>query len=108
MNQFRLRKNREPCGRIRDAEVTIVADGLRQLNRNELIDQLALVVMQIPPTKDNQINNIITRCAIEEQVAKHFPNPLTRIGRSRNQADISKLRKHFQPRHRKGRRSPVN
>ena len=99
MNQFRSRKNRYPCWRIGDAEITKVADGLRQLKGNELIDQLALVVMQIPPTKDNQLNNIITRCAIEEQVAKRFPNPLTRIGRSRNQADISKPRKHFQPRH---------
>ena len=43
----------------------------------------------------------------KEQIAKFFPEVISRIGRSKNHVAKSKFHKDFRPRHQKRRRIPI-
>ena len=57
--------------------------------------------------KGNLVNNFSSP-EFKEQIAKTFPELISRIGRSKNLVAKSKFHKDFQPRHHKGRRIPIN
>ena len=89
------------------ATFTVVADGLMSLIGRDLIEQLGLAVAQSASQKGNRVNNISSP-EFKEQIAKTFPELISRIGRSKNHVAKSKFYKDFQPRHQKRRRIPMN
>ena len=89
------------------ATFTVVADGLKSLIGCDLFDQLVLAVTQSTSQKGNHVNNISSP-EFKEQIAKTFPELISRIGRSKSHVAKSKFHKDFQPRHQKGRRIPIN
>ena len=54
------------------------------------------------------VNNIFSSSEFKEQIAKTFPELISRIGRSKNHVAKSKFYENFQPRHQKGRLIPIN
>ena len=56
----------------------------------------------------NRVNNISSSSEFKKQIAKTFPELISRIGRSKNHVAKFKFHKDFQPRHQKGRRVPIN
>ena len=70
-----------------------------------MFDQLGLA--QSTSQKSNRVNNISSP-EFKEQIAKTFPELISRTGRSKNHMTKSKFHKDFQPRHQKGRRIPIN
>ena len=89
------------------ANFTVVADGSKSLIGRDLFDQLGLAVTQSSFLKGNSINNIASP-EFKEQIAKTFPCLVSRIGRSKSHVAKSNFHKDFQPRHKKGRRIPIN
>ena len=89
------------------ATFTVVADGLKSLIGCDLFDQLGLAVTQSTFLKGNRVNNIASP-EFKEQIAKSSPGLVSSIGRSKSHVAKSKFHKDFQPRHRKGRRIPIN
>ena len=88
------------------ATFTVVADGLKSLIGHDLFDQLGSAVTQSTFHKGNRVN--ISSLEFKEQIAKTFPELISRIGRSKNYVAKSKFHKDFQPRHQKGERVPIN
>ena len=86
---------------------TVVADGFKSLIGRDLFDKFGLAVTQSTSQKGNQVNNISSR-EFKEQIAKTFPELISRIGRCKNHVAKSKCHKNFQPIHQKGRRIPIN
>ena len=86
---------------------TYVADGLKSLIGRDLLDKLGLAVTQTTSQKGNLVNNISSP-KFKERIAKTFPELISHIGRFKNHVAKSKFHKHFQPRHQKGRRIPIN
>ena len=62
------------------ATFTVVADGLKSLIGRDLFDQLGLAVTQSTSQKGNNVNNISSP-EFKEQIAKTFPEMISRIGR---------------------------
>ena len=89
------------------ATVSVVADGLKSVIGCDLFDQIGLAVTQSTSQKGNRINNISSP-EFKEQIAKIFPELISRIGRSENLVAKSKFHKDFQPRHPEGRGFPIN
>ena len=89
------------------ATFTVVADRLKSLIGRDLFDQLGLAVTQSTSQKGNRVNNIPSP-EFKEQIAKTFPELISRIGRSKNHVAKYKFHKDFQPRHQKSRRIPIN
>ena len=83
------------------ATFTVVADGLKSLIGRDLFDQLGLAVTQSTSLKGNLVNNISSSSEFREQIAKTFPELISRIGRSKNHVAKFKFHKNFQPRHQK-------
>ena len=54
------------------------------------------------------INTITTQCPFKTRIANHFPQLISRLGRSKGHIVKSKFHKNFQPEHQKGRRVPIN
>ena len=79
------------------ATVTVVADRLNSLIGRDLSTS----------QKNNRVNNISSP-EFKKQIAKTFPELISRIGRSKNHVARSKFHKDFQPRHQKVRRIPIN
>ena len=75
---------------------TVVADGLKSLIGCDLFDNLGLAVTQSTSQKSNRVNNISSP-EFKEQIAKTFPELISRIGRSKNHVVNSKFHKDFQP-----------
>ena len=86
---------------------TVVADGLKSLIGRDLFGKLGLAVTQSTSQKGNRVNNI-SSSEFKEQIAKTFPELISRIGRSKNHVARSKFYKDFQPRHQTGIRIPIN
>ena len=60
--------------KARDAENTIVSDGLKSLIGRHLFAQLGLEVILLSSSQSKHINNITTHCPIRQQVASQLPN----------------------------------
>ena len=92
------------------ATLTVVANRLKLLIGRDFFDQLGLAVTQSTSQKGNRVNDISSSEFEEqiEQIAKTFPELISRIGRSKNHVVKSKFHKDFQPGHQKGRRIPIN
>ena len=73
-----------------------------------MFEQLGLAVTQSTSHKGNRVNNISSSPEFKAQIAKSFPELMSRIGRSKNDVAKSKFHKDFQPRHQKGRLTPIN
>ena len=86
---------------------TVVADGLKSLIGRALFDKLGLAVTQSTSQKGNRVNNISSP-EFKEQIAKTFPELISRIGRSKNHVAKSKFHKDFPPRHQKSRGISIN
>ena len=82
------------------ATFTVVADGLKSLIGRDLFDKLGLAAIHSTSQKGNRVNNISSP-EFREQIAKTFPELISRIGRSKNHVARSKFNKDFQPRHQK-------
>ena len=89
------------------ATFTVIADELKPVIGRDLFDQLELAVTSSTSQKGNRINNI-SSTEFKEQIAKSFPELISRIGRLKNHVAKSKFHKDFQPTHQKGRRIPIN
>ena len=72
-----------------------------------MFEQLGLAVTQSAFLKGNRVNKIASP-EFKEQIAKTFPDLVSRIGRSKSHVAKSKFHKDFQSRHQKGRRIPIN
>ena len=67
--------------RIKDAEILVVRDGLKQLIGPNLSDEFGISVTQIlSPIEGNMINNINTKSPFKSRIANHFANLVSRIG----------------------------
>ena len=75
------------------ATFTVVADGQKSLIGRDFFDRPGLAVTQSKSQKVNDIN--ISAPQFKEQIAKTFPELISRIGRSKNQVEKSKFRKNF-------------
>ena len=102
--QYPITSNGWTCD---SATFTVVAQGLKSLIGRDLFDQLGLAVTQSTSQKGNRVKNISSP-EFKEQIAKTFPELISRIGRSKNHGAKSKFHKYFQPRHQKGRSIPIN
>ena len=89
------------------ATFTVVAERLKSLIGRDLFEQLGLAVTQSTFQKGNRVNNISSP-EFKEQIAKTFPELISRIGRSKHHVAKSKFHNDFQPRHQKGRRIPIS
>ena len=86
---------------------TVVAHGIKSLSGCDLLNQLGLAVTQSTSQKGIRDNNI--SCPeFQEQIAKTYPELISRNGRSKNHIAKPKFRKDFQPRHQKGGRIPIH
>ena len=73
------------------ATFTFVADGLKSLIGRDLFDQLGLAVTQFTSLKGNLVNNISSASEFKKQIAKVFPELISRIGRCKNHVAKSKF-----------------
>ena len=95
--------------RIEDAEFVVLKEGLKSLIGRYLFELPGISITQILcSNEDNMVNTITTQCPIKTRIAYHFPQIISRIGRSKNHAVKSKFHKNFYPKHQKGRRAPIN
>ena len=77
------------------ATFTVVADGQKSLIGRDLFDQLGLAVTQSTSHKSNRNNNIFSSPEFKEQIAKTFPELISRIGRPKNHVEKSQFHKKF-------------
>ena len=54
------------------------------------------------------VNTITTQCPINTRKANHFPQLISRIGRSKIHIVKSKFHKNFYPKHQRCRKVPIN
>ena len=54
------------------------------------------------------VNTITSQCPFKTRIAQQFPQLITRFGRSKIHIVKSNFHRHFQPKHQKGRRVPIN
>ena len=73
-----------------------------------MFDQLGLAVTQSTSHKGDRVNNISSSQEFKEQIAKTFPELISRIGRSKNHVAKSQFHKELQSRHQKDGRIPIN
>ena len=89
------------------ATFTVATDGLKSLIGCDLFDQLGLAVTQSTSQKGNRVKKISSP-EFKEQIAKTFPELISRIGRSKNHVAKFRFPKDFQPIHQKVRLIPIN
>ena len=94
--------------RLEEAEFVVVRDGLKPLVGRDLFDALGISVTQTPKHEGSMVNTITSQCPFKTRIAKQFPQPITRIGRSKIHIVKSKFHRNFQLKHQKGRRVPIN
>ena len=95
--------------RNEDAEIVVVGDDLKPLIGRELFNALSISLTQIlDPVEGSVINNITTQLPFKAGNANHFPQLISRIGRSTIHIKKSKFHKHFQPKTQKSRRVQIN
>ena len=61
------------------ATLTVVADGIKSLIGRDLFDQLRLAVTQSTSLKGNLVNNIASWSEFKKQIAKTFPELISRV-----------------------------
>ena len=83
--------------RIEDAEFLIGKDGLKPLIARDLCSD-----------EGSNVNTNTTQCPFKTRLANHFPQRISRIGRSKAHIVKSELHKNSQPKYQKGRRVPNN
>ena len=94
--------------RLEEAEFVVVRDGLKPLVGRDLFDALGISVNQTPKPEGSMVNTITSQCPFKTRIAQQFPQLITRTGRSKIHIKKSKFHRHFQPKHQKGRKVPIN
>ena len=95
--------------RIKDAEFVVVKGGLKPLLGRDLFDALGISVTQTSSSYEgSMVNNVTIQCPFKTRIANHFPQLITRIGRSKIHFVKSKFHENFQPKHQMGRKVPIN
>ena len=69
--------------KIHKAKITVGADGFRPILGRDLFGQLGITFSQ-KTFPNKEINNIETPCAIKKSLAQEFPEPISRIGKSKH------------------------
>ena len=83
--------------RLEEAEFVVVRDGLKPLVGRDLFDALGNSVTPIPKNEGSMVNTITSQCPFKTRIAEHFPQHITRIGRSKIHIVKSKFHRNFQP-----------
>ena len=84
-------------------DVTVVEDGHRPFIGRDLFPKLGFSVIQL-----KQVANIDqNQCPIKRKISFHFPDLITRVGKSLKHSVKSTFHNKFTPTHQKGRRVPI-
>ena len=93
--------------RIEDAEFVVVKDGLKPLIGRDLFEVSGVAVTQtLCSVEGSMVNTITNQCPYKTRIAYQYPQPISRIGRSKVHNFKPKFHKNFQRKHQKGRDYP--
>ena len=82
--------------RNKDANFVVVRDGLKPLIGRDLFEVLGISINQTLCSDEvSMVNTITPQCPFKTHIANQFPQPISRIGRSKVQIFKSNIYKNF-------------